>query len=63
MDARIGDAVEVNNKSYIVAKILHQEFWESRNEWDIEFIDVRGNYHHWKQGFDGGRLIRKGEEL
>lgn len=61
MKARMCDAVEVGGKRYIIAKILHQDFWGSRNEWDIEFIDSCDNYHHWKQGFDGGRLIKKGD--
>lgn len=61
MEAMIGDTVNVCGKRYTIAKILSQSYWESRDEWDIEFVDTSNNYHHWKQGFDGGRLIKKGE--
>lgn len=56
MKARKGDIVECMGICATIDKILYQDFWEN---WDIEFIDTNGNYRHWKQGFDGGRLIQK----
>jgi hypothetical protein len=30
--------------------------------YDVEFLDDRGGYHHWKSEFDGGRIIPNGGE-
>lgn len=54
--AHKGDKVACMGIVVTIGKILYQDFWR---DWDIEFIDTAGNYRHWKQGFDGGRLIPK----
>ena len=54
--ARRGDMVACMGIVVTIENILYQEFFE---DWDIEFIDTDGNYRHWKQYFDGGRLIPK----
>ena len=58
--AKIGDKVTACGHTYTIAKILFQGYWD-RYGWDIEFIDSKGNYHHWKQEQDGGNLEKKGE--
>ena len=63
MEAKMCDAIEVHGRRYTIARILSQSYWESRDEWDIEFIDTNDDYHHWKQGFDGGFLIKKGDNM
>lgn len=63
---RTAEDFKVNLKGAIVAcmgiraeidKILYAEYWD-RYGWDIEFIDSKGNYRHWKQNEDGGELQR-----
>ena len=54
---KIGDIVEVFNKEYKIEKILHCEYWDNYG-YDVEFIDTKGIYHHWKQNLDGGKLKR-----
>ena len=53
----IGDKIRALGYEFEVAKILYQEYWE-RDGYDCEFIDSSGGYHHWKQWYDGGELIK-----
>lgn len=55
-----GDAVTAYGKTYTVDRVLYSEYWD-RYGYDIEFIDPRGGYHHWKQWDDGGDLVKKGD--
>ena len=57
--AKIGDKVTAHGQTYEIAKIFYQEYWESHDLWNIEFLDPNGGYHHWKQSYDGGYLIEK----
>lgn len=57
MTANTGDKVECMGMVVEIGKILYQDFWPPYG-WDIEFLDTRGWYHHWKQWDDGGRLIQ-----
>ena len=56
-EANVGDKIVIKGRSVMIKEIIHQEFWE-RFGFDIEFLDGRGNYHHWKQYEDGGELIK-----
>ena len=51
----IGAKVTALGKTYEIAKVLYAEYWE-RDGYDIEFLDPRGGYHHWKQWDDGGEI-------
>lgn len=55
--ATVGDKVKALGFVVTIGKILYQDYWEE-DGWDIEFIDSEGQYRHWKQGFDGGELLR-----
>lgn len=55
--AEVGDVVACKGIRAEIAKIFYQECYEG---WDIEFIDTKGVYRHWKQYFDGGELIKQG---
>lgn len=50
-----GAVVECMGIAAKIEKVLYAEHWD-RYGWDIEFIDDRGHYRHWKQYEDGGRL-------
>lgn len=60
-EAKPGDQISACGKLVTIAKILYQEYWETRDLWDIEFIDTKGNYRHWKQSYDGGHFLPKRE--
>lgn len=51
-----GDRVTALGMTFTVDKILYQDC--CGGTWDIEFIDPRGAYHHWKQNLDGGTAAR-----
>lgn len=55
--ADVGDKIVVEGKSVTISKILSQDYWD-RFGFDIEFVDGRGQYRHWKQHEDGGELIK-----
>ena len=57
MEAKKGNIVVLGRRNYFIEKILTQSFWEGYG-WDIEFVDTKGMYHHWKQYDDGGELIQ-----
>ena len=57
-DELIGRTVTAKGHSFKIAKIVgeaHNYGWNEDN-WYIEFLDPRGNYHYWKQECDGGEL-------
>ena len=51
-----GDKISALGLSFTVDRILYQEYL--CGAFDCEFIDTKGNYHHWKQEFDGGNVNR-----
>lgn len=54
--AKIGDTVSALGYSFKIGEIIYQDLF--CGDWDIEFLDVEGNYHHWKSAFDGGTITR-----
>ena len=54
----VGDSITALGYTFKVAKIICQDYWD-RFGYDCEFLDDKGNYHHWKQWDDGGEVIRK----
>lgn len=58
----VGDSISALGYTFKVEKILNQEWWD-RYGYDVEFLDDRGNYHHWKQGEDGGEVIRQKKKI
>ena len=53
-----GDKIEALGRCFTVEKILYADLFDE-GEYDVEFLDVIGGYHHWKQIFDGGKIIKK----
>lgn len=57
-----GDYISANGRTFMVNGILFQDYYGDRDQagtsdcwgYDIEFTDLDGNYHHWKQNQDGG---------
>lgn len=56
-EIKIGDSIKALGFTFKVAKILYQDHWD-RFGYDVEFLDDKGRYHHWKQWDDGGEVIR-----
>ena len=60
-----GDQISALGKTYTVSKVLSQEHFPESGRiaewWHVEFLDERNSYHHWKNEFDGGRIIPKSE--
>ena len=54
----VGDSISALGLTFEVAKIMYQDFYGG--QWDVEFLDPNGGYHHWKSEFDGGKVIRRG---
>ena len=68
--AEVGDTVVCSNGYRAeIGKILHQDYSPARGKtpeyWDVEFLDPRGGYHHYKKYgddtsyYDGGDIIPK----
>ena len=63
----VGDKISAQGYTFEIAEIISQDYWgdyiEDNPDWDwgfyCEFLDPKGNYHYWKQQFDGGRVIAK----
>ena len=62
-----GDKISALGEKAIVDKIIYQDFFGYKRAaapgsdcfgFDIEFIDTKGNYRHWKQNQDGGNVAR-----
>ena len=60
MKVSIGDAITALGHTYTVGKIIYQDCFDGN--YDVEFLDASGGYHHWKSEFDGGYIIPKEEE-
>lgn len=58
MKIQVGDSISALGFTFEVAKIVYQDFYNG--QWDVEFLDPHGGYHHWKSEFDGGKVIRRG---
>ena len=58
--ACVGDAITALGHTFEVAKIIYQDCFDGN--YDVEFLDPSGGYHHWKSEFDGGHIIPKEEE-
>ena len=56
MKVSIGDTISALGYSFIVGKIIYQDYYNGN--WDVEFLDVDGGYHHWKSEFDGGQITK-----
>lgn len=64
---KVGDSIVVRGKSYEIAEIYEQDFYDDadsrkynlsdKSYIDIEFKDIKGKYHHWKSNIDGGHVI------
>ena len=54
-----GDSITALGYTFEVAEIIYQDCF--KGYYDVEFLDPRGGYHHWKSEFDGGHIIKKGE--
>ena len=39
----------------------YHSYKDSESHYLIEFYDRGGNYHYWKQEYDGGVLVKKGD--
>ena len=55
----VGDSITALGYTFEVGKIIYQDCFDGN--YDVEFLDSHGGYHHWKSEFDGGRIIKKGE--
>ena len=56
----VGDSIAALGHTFKVAQIIYQDCYNGN--YDVEFLDPRGGYHHWKSEFDGGHIISKGKE-
>jgi len=52
----VGDSITALGHTFEVAKIIYQDCYNGN--YDVEFLDPRGGYHHWKSEFDGGHIIK-----
>ena len=57
MKANVNDRISCMGEIVKISKIIRQDYWEGYG-FDIEFLDARGKYRHWKQELDGGKLLR-----
>ena len=62
-----GDRITAYGLTFSVGTILFQDFYGHQENacfgsdcfgFDCEFLDSKGNYHHWKQNQDGGFVER-----
>lgn len=56
----VGDLISALGYTYRVGHIIYQDCYDGN--YDVEFLDDAGGYHHWKSQFDGGRVIPNGGE-
>ena len=60
MKVCVGDSITALGHTFEVAQIIYQDCYSGN--YDVEFLDPRGGYHHWKSEFDGGHIIPNGGE-
>ena len=60
MSVSIGDTITALGHTYVVGKIIYQDCFDGN--YDVEFLDPFGGYHHWKSEFDGGHITPKNRE-
>ena len=68
---RRGDKIHAMGVTYVVDEILYQDYNGDRDQagggdcwgYDVEFVDMDGIYHHWKQNQDYGEVIRAGRRV
>lgn len=60
MSISIGDTITALGHTYTVSKIIYQGCFNGN--YDVEFLDPSGGYHHWKSEFDGGCIIPNNRE-
>ena len=53
-----GDQISALGHTFTVWSILYQDHLDGA--YDVEFIDDHDRYHHWKECYDGGTVIRSG---
>lgn len=58
--AEVGDCVYCKGVYAQIKKIEYQDHFGEEG-FDMEFTDTSGRYRSWKQRYDGGTLINKGE--
>ena len=56
----VGDSITALGHTFEVAQVIYQDCYQGN--YDVEFLDPRGGYHHWKSEFDGGHIIPNGGE-
>ena len=56
----VGDSITALGHTFEVAQVIYQGCYQGN--YDVEFLDPRGGYHHWKSEFDGGHIIPNGGE-
>lgn len=55
----IGDKIKSQGYVFEVAEIISQNDYQEDGGIYIEFLDPNGNYHYWKEGHDGGKVLDK----
>lgn len=60
MEICVGDSISALGHTYIVGKIIYQDCFNGN--YDVEFLDPSGGYHHWKSEFDGGCITPKNKK-
>jgi hypothetical protein len=57
-EVKAGDMIKVRGITRTIKEIISQDYYGDRDGWYIEFVGTDGKYGYWKQGCDGGQLIR-----
>ena len=57
MTVSVGDTITALGYSFTVGQIIYQDYFDGN--YDVEFLDINGNYHHWKSEFDGGHVVKR----
>ena len=52
----VGDIITALGHTFEVAQVIYQDCY--KGNYDVEFLDPNGGYHHWKSEFDGGHIIK-----
>lgn len=55
---KAGDQIRAMGLTFTIGTIWYQHWYDmAPGGWDVEFLDDKNNYHHWKQDEDGGEVI------